>query len=417
MEKPEGDDGKRDGNNDDDDAVQERRNDIVEEGTGAKKAAFLSMQSERIKQEEIDFRQRLQSTGTCGLIKSFFVNWYSAMLVFIFYLISLESLFSIALSVSMTIMTYYSTDDKDSFNGGIMNWILLSFSVITPMSSSISMAFGRREKALADVAALTSTLRNLYMAHACWDWSKASKSEPTGRKTCDMDWLQHSDDILHSINGLCEALTRSLTLPSTSRARHRVTSKGKAEAEAGQKLAFHLHRSKLKHLTYITQLCEELKRQGLPPNEATRIRQWERMVNERLESLRFIKEYRTPQALRSFARLFSVFLPPFYAPYYAELAQQLDSLGIGITFSVLTSIALTSLFESLTQMEDPFVGLIALDGIHVQDELVRKFRIELLDVRDDLYPDALPFVAEGDSVLVDSMSSPSFPEYRLFAED
>ena len=64
-----------------------------------------------------------------------------------------------------------------------------------------------------------------------------------------------------------------------------------------------------------------------------------------------MKNYRTPQALRSFARLFSVFLPPFYAPYFAQLAYDLNSLPMGITFAIVTSIALTSLFESIYQME------------------------------------------------------------------
>lgn len=58
------------------------------------------------------------------------------------------------------------------------------------------------------------------------------------------------------------------------------------------------------------------------------------------------------QGLRSFGRLFSFILPPFYAPYYAELAKNLNSLGVGIVFSVLTAIALNSLFETSSQMEE-----------------------------------------------------------------
>lgn len=58
------------------------------------------------------------------------------------------------------------------------------------------------------------------------------------------------------------------------------------------------------------------------------------------------------QGLRSFGRLFSFVLPPFYAPYYADLARSLNSLGVGIAFAALTSIALTSLFETAFQMEE-----------------------------------------------------------------
>ena len=94
-----------------------------------------------------------------------------------------------------------------------------------------------------------------------------------------------------------------------------------------------------------------------------------------------IKKYRTPQALRSFARLFTVFLPPFYCPFFAQLAKDLDSLPFAIAFSVLTSIALTSLFESISQIEDPFTGKVALDGIDVGKELRDNFREQLFCCR------------------------------------
>jgi hypothetical protein len=129
-------------------------------------------------------------------------------------------------------------------------------------------------------------------------------------------------------------------------------------------------------------MTEIIKREGLPPNEATRIRQWELAVLEETEKLRMLKVYRTrkfrskqpmhgdfetfcrilnylriplhfpAQSLRSFGRLFSVFLPPLYAPYYAELAFSLNSLAVGIIFACLTSLALTGLFESGIQMEE-----------------------------------------------------------------
>jgi hypothetical protein len=114
------------------------------------------------------------------------------------------------------------------------------------------------------------------------------------------------------------------------------------------------------------------------------------MLSIQVEELLMIKKYRTPQALRSFSRLFTLFLPPFYAPFYATMAVDLGSLGIGITFSVVTSIALTALFESLSQLEDPFMSG-ALDCIDVEAELRDEFLVELIDIRDHRFPDAPPF--------------------------
>lgn len=159
----------------------------------------------------------------------------------------------------------------------------------------------------------------------------------------------------------------------------------------------------MKHLAKITLLCEVLKQDGLPGNESSRIRQWERNIVTSIESLHAIKMYRTPQGLRSFARLFSMLLPPFYAPYYATLAIELNSLGVAITFATLTAVALTSLFETVKQMEDPFedttglctvVACDSIDGIHVKHELVDTVETLLSALRKQLFPNAEPIVLD-----------------------
>lgn len=142
-----------------------------------------------------------------------------------------------------------------------------------------------------------------------------------------------------------------------------------------------------KRFAQLAVFCEVLKREGLPGNEAARIRQWERMLVVSTEKLRMIKMYRTPQALRSFSRLFSIFLPPFYVPYYVEMARDLNSLGTAIAFSVITSLALTSLFEAVSQMEDPFVQMSVLDGVNVKYQLVDDFIHQLKTWRSCYFPD------------------------------
>lgn len=129
-----------------------------------------------------------------------------------------------------------------------------------------------------------------------------------------------------------------------------------------------------------------------------------------------IKKYRTPQALRSFARLFSVFLPPFYAPYYGQIAKELNSLGMAIAFAVVTSLALTSLFESVSQIEDPFVGIVELDGINVSTELQDEFHEQLLDCRKHNFPNLSPYDLQSkhSSLRIPSTPSPSLRRIRLF---
>ena len=240
-----------------------------------------------------------------------------------------------------------------------------------------------------------------------------------------VDWLAHSDQVLEEICGVCSDLTRYLTLPSFTRARHKVTQWGCTEAEHTRAVANALSQSIVVRFAQLSSLCEILKREGMPGNEASRVRQWEHMLLEHTERLYMIKTYRTPQGLRSFSRLFSVFLPPFYAPYYAQMAKDLNSLGAAITFSVLTSLALTSLFETVSQMEDPFVKLSVLDGVRVKTQLLDGFEPQLLAMRKCYFPQAAPFEPSfktlrketNEQSLSLSISAPNtLATMRIFAE-
>lgn len=352
-------------------------------------------------EEEIHLRSKVKrswgasETGSCfHVFGTAFINLFSAIMIFALYLVSLESLLSIALSAGLTIYSYEANKDNPDFNGGTMNWVLLSFAVVTPISASIGMAFTRRERSLTEIANFKATMMNLYMAHACWDWVKAGSTKPTGRAACsDVNWLEHNDEVLQIIFRVCSVLTRLLTLPTSNRGRSRVLSFHQKRRTEIERLARKLQRNIKSDMCLLTSKCEVLKREGLPPNEATRVRQWERFIAEQFERLLNIKRYRTPQALRSFARCFTVFLPPFYAPFYGTMATDLNSLGMAIAFSVITSLALTSLFEAVAQLEDPFVGR-KLDGVNVERDLRDEFLVELLDSREYFFPDAPAFVID-----------------------
>ena len=201
-------------------------------------------------------------------------------------------------------------DENDSLDGSNMNWVLLSFAVITPMSTSIGLAFTRREFALRLVSQVRSSLLSIYSANIYWDWDEvkykkttessvkggdddgsksttAAPSPPTteievsivgGRKSrCHkIDWEEFADEVLTEVLQLCIDLTNMLTLPNITRARHRVTSVGQREAKEINIVSFKLHRRIHAHLVQLGLFCERLKQHGLLPNEATRIRQWER---------------------------------------------------------------------------------------------------------------------------------------------
>ena len=100
-------------------------------------------------------------------------------------------------------------------------------------------------------------------------------------------------------------------------------------------------------LPRLSELGEDLKKIGLSPSELSRARQYELFITEAIEKLRHIKTYRTSQALRTFARIFDVIIPPFYAPKFAQVAIDIHSLGIGLVFAILKSMCILLSFPVL----------------------------------------------------------------------
>lgn len=361
---------------------------VMEERKEQKGYAFDELNKGQDNDEALDTREKLvRRRANHNIVWLLCLNLYSTLAVFIAHLISLESVLSVALSVAVTLFLFYNPSTTIvSTNGDAMNWVLLSFAVITPLANSISMAFTRREKALTCIAVLRASLVQLYLAHSIWDWGKTIETGKWGTNAA-LDPRLHSSQLMESMVQLQNDLARYLTMPNRGRARHRATLCGKGEAEAIEDVSNDLYERIVLQLTKFSRLCEDLKRAGMPGNEASRIRQWEHGVLSEIEKLRMIKGYRTPQGLRSFGRLFSVFLPPLYAPYYAHLATELNSLGMGISFSIITSIALTALFETVYALEDPFEPRNLLDGIDVHDELVVSLTQTLEHQRTTLFPE------------------------------
>ena len=188
--------------------------------------------------EEDEQRVRSNTSATYVHGKSFqyqsiywlFVNTYASICIFVLHLISYETIFSISLSVGLTLYLYYSiiqdnnnnsSDNGENvgFNGNTMNWVLLTFAVITPIGATIQMVFTRRENALLQLSTLRSTMIQLYNAYAIWGWdyhpySNNNNNNSTnccsvnGRTKSNIDWLEHSDLALREILFICDDLTR-----------------------------------------------------------------------------------------------------------------------------------------------------------------------------------------------------------------
>lgn len=265
----------------------------------------------------------------------------AACKLFLYYLVDLNTIVCCSISIGLTLFWYISALQKKesgAWGGGSLEWALLSFAVVMPMAASINMAFQRRELALFRICQIRSFAYQLYLAHTTWDWNDGS-----GRETNkSIDWLAHTDEVLNQLVGIGDELCRFLTLPTASRGRHRALRSGRNEAGRIMEVAYALFDSaSTRRITKLTVLAERLKSAGLSSTEASRIRQYERYLGEAMENLRTFKIYRTPQALRAFARLFTNILPPLFAPAFAYVALEVGSLVVGIILCIITTLALT----------------------------------------------------------------------------
>lgn len=331
------------------------------------------------------------------LFTRFITTLWAASLVFVVYLITLETLMSCALSLGLTIF-WYKKGDAETWAGSGMDWIILGFAVVTPITVTIQMAFTRRERALYEISRIRSCCFQIYTSHNVWDWSDGKGRDNAMTKD---QWLKHTDELLEHLVGVGDELCRFLTLPTSSRSYHRMLKGGRRKAsnivEVGYRLLDSLYTQRI---IKISQLTEKFRSLGLSATETSRIRQYERFIGEAIEILRTIKMYRTPQALRCFGRVFTLFLPSFYAPAFAQLALDLDSLSMGILSAILTPLLLTALFESMQMLEDPFVGWVSLDGIDVAEEMEVLHFHQLINARSVFYPEADVFEEKSKAAIV-----------------
>jgi hypothetical protein len=219
---------------------------------------------------------------------------------------------------------------------------------------------------------------SLLLGHRDWDWlsvnAKDAKEPPYGGRKSRLK-PGHAESVLSDLISLIRTVELLLLAPTTSHIMlllsDDVNVVNRSMRNLRQQISLLFHQLSL-HV-------EELKAAGLPANEATRIRQYFTIVIESSNQLLSIKSYHTPLGLRAFSRVFILLLPWLYGPYLGNLAAS-TGLGFAITFSVVQSIALQSLFVIRFSLEDPFRPLNMPKGGHDAIDV----STELAELIDDL---------------------------------
>jgi hypothetical protein len=297
-------------------------------------------------------------------------DFYSSVRAFIRSVLTIDSLLIVAVaSASPCFFFYYTLNDHQfAYNE---SWTFIALFLVFPITMTMTSAFNRREIALSQLSLFKSNSICILTAHCHWDWFTIPKDpkEPSISGRDQRLPSGHAHAVYTELIRLVHLLRSVLKAPMVFRLRNYYTEGGVQKRERVLKYVRMASEQMTLRLQNLSLLSEEMKSAGLPANEATRIR-WHflHLINA-LTQLKFIKRYRNSLGLRAYARVFILFLPILFGPYYASLANA-THIAFSISFSVSISLAVQGLYNLRMEVEDPFVSQgISYDTIDVDTEL------------------------------------------------
>jgi len=301
----------------------------------------------------------------------YLLNLYSAIIVFLAHLIKWDTGCAICISVlGVVLCDRYGVHVAMNFNYG-----LVSFGIVFPITMSISQAYTRREKALTALLSFRGYATALYTGHAAWQWAAPGdivggrKSLPTG----------HVDSVRTLMSSMYSSFEAYMLMPRGGHARHYYTHCGlresrelvRAQAQHGWRLE--------RALTRLVLATERLKAHGFPSGEASRLHQYAQKLQVEWQLVRSVKEYQTPHAMRSFARVYILLLGGILSPYFVYLVHQQNDawpggnshatrLVFATLFCATVAVMMAGLFSVSLELENPFRPT-SIDAVRVRHEM------------------------------------------------
>jgi len=207
---------------------------------------------------------------------------------------------------------------------------LISIAIVFPIVFSIHAAYNRREKALEHYANFKGSALSIRYAHMHW----INENQKENRENKKLDPNEHINRIDNIIS------------------------------ELFKNIYDYLHSQKPKSETYdkiisligdISLSNEKLRPFVLDPENVMGHRNLRLMAVE-LENIINIKNYRTPNSLRAYTKVFLNIFPIIFGPFFAHVAIE-KGLEFGLVLAVIYSLVLTILDNIQEDLEDPFDGV------------------------------------------------------------
>ncbi len=288
---------------------------------------------------------------TCADIAASFYIYYENTL-------NVEGVLVLINAALVTLLYIWIGADTDIEFASKLDFSILAFSVVFPLTFLISQAYTRRENALTTLSDFRVILLSMSTAMMTWNFKDSETGGKNGRARLPKGFNEAVRD--NSVNLLTQ-IYEYLSMPTVSHARHHIIRKHRETTR-------HVHADQNDLLKQIATtfnlfhgLLEVLKSTGLDIGLASRIHQYEFYLQQRFGALRNIKYYRTPQAARSFGRVYIFVLPWFFGPYFVWVAGYQESTtsqcnpAFAVLLAVFTFLVLLGLMNTQRLLEDPFI--------------------------------------------------------------
>jgi hypothetical protein len=308
------------------------------------------------------------------------------------YLINTIGLEAVLVVINSTIATYYYCRHPDDF-AVKLDFSFLAFSVVFPLTFLIQSTFARREMALSRLADFKSCILSTALFSLLTDWPTSDGQTLTGGRLAMPEAF--NEQVIKDCKDLVQLVYEYLSMPSVSHARNIIC----PSRQIGVRRVHALQNDIVKRLNDsmfdFALHTETMRKYGFPSGEASRLHQYHQYLQQRFEQLRILKYYRTPQATRSFGRVYIFVLPWLTGPYFAWV-NVVTGYIFTLCLAAFTFLILLGLMNIQQELEDPFVPLFtsltpgidtvkldfemavvlqALDQYYAQAKLRRLFRI------------------------------------------
>jgi hypothetical protein len=211
-------------------------------------------------------------------------NWYGSFMSLINHGWGFESLLTLVLAVGSTcFFCFYRTPDGEPL-AARLDFSIIGSALVFPVTFLIAETFRRREGAIQRLASIKANLCQIQLALLNWRWKGPNTD-------LGSDWEDRTHETLHHIiNTMCAVLR----LPTWNTNRHIYTAQGREFKARVIKRERELTRRLGLLFSELHWYVEDLKESGLPANEASRINQYNSMLQIDFEALAMVKSYRTP---------------------------------------------------------------------------------------------------------------------------